>query len=343
MILPVRGVLLVGCSVLFAVAAAAVPPLLPLAFVLLFLVVGSTALSPGYLLLDAGLVGLVVTVVLALSGRQAWSGLSVGLVMIGAAVIGAVRHRERTGLVGSVGGSAAADAMLVDLRNRVRTQSTVPPLPIGWHLDTDLRPANGDSFSGDFLVTAEPAPDRLEVVLVDVSGMGQVAGGRALLLAGAFEALLDAVSRDRFLPAANQHVLRHGDDEGFATAVQVSLDLSTGDFTLSGAGHPPAAHYRAGSGRWTVLDGDQGPALGLLSDAEYPSISGQLGRGDALLLFTDGLVESRRLDVWRGIDRLTGHADALIARGVEGVAARIAEAIRAGQGDDRALVVIRRR
>jgi serine phosphatase RsbU (regulator of sigma subunit) len=91
-----------------------------------------------------------------------------------------------------------------------------------------------------------------------------------------------------------------------------------------------------------VLDGDQGPALGLLSDVDYPSISGLLGRGDALLLFTDGLVESRRMDVWRGIDRLTGHADAQIARGVEGVAARIAEAIRAEQGDDRALVVIRR-
>jgi hypothetical protein len=340
--LPVRGILLAACSVLFAIVAAVVPALLPVAAILLFLVIGSTALRPGYLLLDAGLVGLVVTVVLALSGRQAWSGLSIGLVMIGAAVLGAARHRERTGLVGSVGGSAAADAMLVDLRNRVRIQSTVPALPIGWHLDTDLRPAHGDSFSGDFLVTAEPAPERLELVLVDVSGMGQVAGGRALLLAGAFEALLDAVPRDRFLPAANQHVLRRGDDEGFATAVQVSLDLSTGEFVLSGAGHPPAAHYRAGSGRWNVLDGDQGPALGLLAEAEYPSICGLLGRGDALLLFTDGLVESRRLDVWRGIDRLTGHADALIARGVDGLAARIAEAIRAEQGDDRALVVIRR-
>lgn len=341
-VVPVRGMLLAGCSVLFAVVAAAMPTLLPIAFILLFLVIGSAALRPGYLMLDAGLVGLVVTVVLTLSGRQAWSGFSIGLVMIGAAVLGAVRHRERTGLVGSVGGSAAADAMLVSLRNRVRVQSTVPPLPVGWQLDTDLRPAHGDSFSGDFLVTAEPAPDRLEVVLVDVSGMGQVAGGRALLLAGAFEALLDAVPRDRFLPAANQHVLRHGDDEGFATAVQVSLNLVNGGFTLSGAGHPPAAHYRAGSGRWNVLDGDQGPALGLLSDAEYPSVSGLLARGDALLLFTDGLVESRRLDVWRGVDRLTGHADALIARGGEGLAARIAEAIRAEQGDDRALVVIRR-
>jgi hypothetical protein len=339
---PGRGLLVAGTSVLFAVVAAAAPRLLPAAFVLLFLVVGSVALRPGYLLLDAALVGLVVTVVLALSGRPAWSGLSTCLVMVGAGVLGAMFRRERTGLVGSVGGAAAADAMLVDLSDRVRIRSAAPPLPAGWHLDTDLRSAHGDAFGGDFMVTATPAPDRLELVLVDVSGMGQVAGGRALLLAGAFEALLDAVPREQFLTAANQHVLRHGDEEGFATAVQVSLDLTSGAFTLCGAGHPPAAHYRAGSGRWTVLDGDQGPALGLLTGAGYPSISGRLRRGDALLLFTDGLVESRRLDVWRGIDRLTGHADTLIARGVEGLAARIAEAIRAGHGDDRALVVIRR-
>jgi hypothetical protein len=335
-------VLLVGCSVLFAVVAAVVPVLLPLAFILLFLVVGASALRPWYLLLDAGLVGLVVTVVLVLSGRPPWSDLSIGLVLIGAAVLGTARRRERTGLVGSVGGADAADAMLVDLLNRVRLQSAVPTLGPGWHLDTDLRSAHGDSFGGDFVVTAAPAPDRLEVVLVDVSGMGPVAGGRALLLAGAFEALLHSLPQDCFLPAANQHVLRRGDDEGFATAVQVSLDLSTGAFTVSGAGHPPAAHYRAGSGRWKVLDDDQGPALGLLPEARYTAQSGQLGRGDALLLFTDGLVESRRLDVWRGIDRLTGHADALISRGVAGLAARIAEAIRAEQGDDRALVVIRR-
>jgi hypothetical protein len=335
-------ILLPGGAGLFAVVAEVVPMLLPSASALLFVVVASTARRPWYLVLDAIVVGTVVTVVLSLSGRPAWSGLSIGLVMIGATVLGTVLRRDRIGVVGTMGGAAAADAMLVDLRNRVRIQSAVPVLPPDWRLDTDLRSAHGDSFSGDFVVTAAPAPNRLDVVLVDVSGKGQVVGGRALLLAGAFEALLDAVPREQFLPAANQHVLRHGDDEGFATAIQVSLDLVTGGYTLSGAGHPPAAHYRAGSGRWTVLDGDQGPALGLLADAGYPSRSGVLARGDALLLFTDGLVESRRLDVGRGIDRLTGHADALIARNVESVAVRIAEAIRAEQGDDRALVVIRR-
>jgi hypothetical protein len=242
----------------------------------------------------------------------------------------------------AIGSAAAADAMLADLRNRVLIRSAVPPLPSDWRLDTDLRSARGESFSGDFVVTAVPTPNRLDVVLVDVSGKGQVAGGRALLLASALEALLEAVQGEEFLPAANRHVLRHGDDDGFATAVWVTLDLATGEFVLRGAGHPPAIHYRAGSGRWLLLDHDQGPALGLMAGAVFPIRSGRLGPGDALLLYTDGLVESRRLDVGRGIDRLIGHADGLLGRGVDSPAARIAEANRAEDGDDRALVVIRR-
>jgi hypothetical protein len=329
-----------GGAIGFAVIAGFVPALLPIASLGLFLVLGSALMPARYLVLDAGLVGAVVIGALTVAGQPAWSALSVGLVMIGAMVLGWALRRERA--VAEIGGVATADAMLIDLRNQVLIRSATPPLPAGWQFDTELRSAHGESFSGDFVVTAESAPNRLDVVLVDVSGNGHVAGARALLLAGAFEALLDAVSRERFLPAANQHVLRHGDDEGFATAIQVSLDLESGVFVVSGAGHPPAAHYRAGSGRWEVLDGEQGPALGLMAGATYPTISGRLARGDALLLYTDGMVESRRLDVGRGIDRLIGHADPLLARGVDGAAARITEAIRAEQGDDRALVVIRR-
>jgi hypothetical protein len=327
-------------AVSFAIVVGIAPALMPIASIGLFLVLGSAVMKPRYLLLDAALVGATVLLVLSLTGNPAWSGVPVGLVLLGAMLVGWVLRRERA--VAEIGGTAAADAMLIDLRHQVLIRSAKPDLPVGWQFDTDLRTANGESFSGDFVVTASIGHHQLDVVLVDVSGKGRVAGARALLLAGALEALLDSVPREQFLPAANQHVLRHAEDEGFATAVQVSLDLETGRFTISGAGHPPAAHYRAGSGRWEVLDAEQGPALGLLEDANFPAISGRLTRGDALLLYTDGLIESRRLDVGRGIDRLIGHADPLLARGVDLTAARITEAIRAEEGDDRALVVLRR-
>ena len=46
-----------------------------------------------------------------------------------------------------------------------------------------------------------------------------------------------------------------------------ALDLTTGDFLLRSAGHPPAIQLHAGNGRWTVHEGYEGAALGLLAVA----------------------------------------------------------------------------
>ena len=56
----------------------------------------------------------------------------------------------------------------------------------------ELRSAGGTPFAGDFVV-ASRVGDRLEVAVVDVSGKGQGAGTRALLLSGALGGLLSAL------------------------------------------------------------------------------------------------------------------------------------------------------
>jgi serine phosphatase RsbU (regulator of sigma subunit) len=261
-------------------------------------------------------------------------------VLVGALVLGQALRRDRSGLVRAIGRTEQADAVLVDLRDRARLHARVPELPPGWQIESDLRSAYGDTFSGDFVVAARDG-DRLDVVLVDVSGKGRDAGSRALLFTGAFGALLESVPREGFLPAANRYVLRHGGEDGFATAVHAGLDLATGAYQVASAGHPPAAHFHAGSGRWDLLDG-AGPLLGVVPDAGYVQSAGVLAPGDALLLYTDGMVENPRLDVGRGIDRLIGLADPVLARGEESPAALIAAASRAGEDDDTGLVLIRR-
>ena len=72
-----------------------------------------------------------------------------------------------------------------------------------------------------------PREGRLDVAVVDVSGKGDAAATRALLLSGAFGGLITAVPPDEFLDAANAYLLGHRWDEGFATAVQLSLDLTS--------------------------------------------------------------------------------------------------------------------
>jgi serine phosphatase RsbU (regulator of sigma subunit) len=246
------------------------------------------------------------------------------------------RSRARLGLHGTLG-----DAMLVDLRDRLAAQGVLPPLPVGWHAESVLRSAYGQSFSGDFLVAARSgAAGRLEVALVDVSGKGAAAGTHALLLSGAFGGLLGALPPERFLSAANAYVLRQHWHEGFATAVHLDLDLDSGRYRLASAGHPPAAQFHAGSGRWTLTRPVGGPVLGVLADATFEAVSGRLEPGDALLLYTDGVVEAPDRDLDAGIDRMLGHAERLVRDGFRGGAQRIVEQARAGESDDRALMLI---
>lgn len=287
--------------------------------VVLLTVVGG-ALAYDAVRLDPGRIGpgLLVTVVstAALAGLMA-------------------RMREKIGVAGLRG-----EQMLLELRDRLKAQGEMPRLPAGWGAQVELGQAGGSSFGGDFVVSALSGGDRtLEVALVDVSGKGVDAGTRALLLSGAAGGLLGSVPAERFLAAANAYVLRQKWDEGFATAVHLALDLRTGSYVVQSAGHPPPVQFVAGSGTWRVTAGE-GTVLGVLPDVSCSPARGVLRRGDALLLYTDGLVENRGRDIDLGVDRLLGRAEHLVTRGFRDGAGELVSALSSQNYDDCALVVI---
>jgi hypothetical protein len=245
------------------------------------------------------------------------------------------QFRSRVGVPWRRGGT-----MLFDLRERIRVQSKLPALPEGWHREMALRPAGGQSFSGDFVVAARTNGGRtLEVVLTDVSGKGMDAGSRALLLSGAFGGLLGSLPPHAFLPAANGYLLRQSWEEGFATSIHLVLDLECGDYELFSAGHPPGLQLSAGSGRWEEKSAE-GPLLGVYDGAQFDPVKGTLRPGDVLMLFTDGLVETAERDLAEGLDRLTGEADRYVAGGFHGAAWHLIEAVAKDVNDDRALLLI---
>ncbi|WP_405742025.1 serine/threonine-protein phosphatase [Streptomyces sp. NBC_01525] len=230
--------------------------------------------------------------------------------------------------------------MLFDLRERIRVQSELPRLPEGWHHEMALRPAGGQSFSGDFVVASRTQGGNiLEVVLTDVSGKGMDAASRSLLLSGAFGGLLGSLPPNSFLPAANGYLLRQDWDEGFATSIHLVLDLESGDYELLSAGHLPALQLCAGTGRWEEKSGE-GPLLGVYDGAQFDPVKGRLRPGDVLMMFTDGLVESADRDIAEGMDRLTGEADRYVAAGFAGAAWHLIEAVAKDVNDDRALLLI---
>ncbi|MFI9624727.1 PP2C family protein-serine/threonine phosphatase [Streptomyces sp. NPDC052042] len=310
---------------------------------------GLPIVAGGLLLRPASLLGLYAVAALALiveslglgSYEDGPAGVTPGIVLVVAAcgLFGLLlaQFRARVGVPWRRGST-----MLFDLRERIRVQSALPRLPQGWHREMALRPAGGQSFSGDFVVAARTNGGRsLEVVLTDVSGKGMDAGSRALLLSGAFGGLLGSLPPHGFLPAANGYLLRQDWEEGFATSIHLVLDLESGDYELFSAGHPPALQLHSGSGQWEEK-ATEGPLLGVYDGAQFDAVKGTLAPGDVLMLFTDGLVEASDRDITEGIDRLTGEADRYVATGFEGAAWHLIEACAKDVNDDRALLLLSR-
>jgi hypothetical protein len=245
------------------------------------------------------------------------------------------RTREKLGMQGLRG-----NQMLIDLRDRIRAQGRMPALPEGWGSVSVLKAAGGSSFGGDFLVSACDGKT-LEVALVDVAGKGVDAGTRALLLSGAFGGLLGSVPQEEFLSACNAYLRRGEMTEGFVTAVHLALDLTTGEYVVASAGHPPAAHLDASSGTWRITQA-RGIVLGVVADLRLVPERGIVRPGDALMLYTDGLVEARGRDIDYGTDRLLGEADRLVASGFRAGASDLVRVMQgtAGGGDDCALALI---
>jgi hypothetical protein len=329
--------LLVALALVVIVGVLLNPEDVPFTSLMVPLLLGSILLGPrllpGFVMLVLALLVVALVAQASLTPRI-WGAFVIQVLMCGIVLLAAVR-RSRLGV-----GLAAGESMFVDLRDRISRQTGLERLPAGWHVETALESAGGTAFAGDFLVATRPSPQRLEVALVDVSGKGEEAGVRALLLAGAFGGLLGALSSEAFLPAANDYLLRQEWEEGFATAIHLSVDLRSGAFEVRSAGHPPAAVRRAGSGRWGVLP-TEGPILGVVEDATFTCESGVLVRDDTLLLYTDGMVERPRRDIDLGIDRMLGEAEQVLRRGVVGSAQRLVDSL-GSRSDDRAVLVLTR-
>ncbi|MGZ4626641.1 MAG: PP2C family protein-serine/threonine phosphatase [Kineosporiaceae bacterium] len=307
----------------------------PSASLAVVVLVGGFLLSVRSLLMLDVVVAVVMAFEISRSSKMPPGGLLV-VAATAAVVLLLARSRGRLGVQGTRG-----DSMLVDLRDRLSAHGEMPALPDGWSAEVVLRSAGGASFSGDFLVATRSADgDILEVALVDVSGKGVDAGTRSLLLSGAFGGLLGSLPHEDFLPAANRYLIRQEWEEGFATVAHVVLDLTSGEYVVSVAGHPPVVQFAAGSGRWRVSEASEGPLLGIFPDAKFVSERGRLDRGDALLLYTDGLIETPGKDISVGIDKLLGEAERLVTRGFRHGARKLIDRVAAAHNDDRAVVLI---
>jgi sigma-B regulation protein RsbU (phosphoserine phosphatase) len=158
----------------------------------------------------------------------------------------------------------------------------------GYEVESFYKPLR--EVGGDYFDIIELTENRTLFAMADVSGKGMPAA----LLAASIQALVRSIANLASDPLAfavqiNKHLSRYTPRDRFATAVFVVLSRDSGELTYVNAGHNPPIVSCSGSARFLEATGIP---LGLFIDAEYRTNTAVLARGDAILLFTDGLTDS---------------------------------------------------
>jgi anti-sigma regulatory factor (Ser/Thr protein kinase) len=92
---------------------------------------------------------------------------------------------------------------------------------------------------------------------------------------------------------------------GMATVALVSVDPEAAELRYATAGHPPALLLGPdGAAAW--LRDAHGVPLGVMDDAAYDDVTTAIEPGSTIVLYTDGLVETRGEHLDRGFERLEG-------------------------------------
>jgi serine phosphatase RsbU (regulator of sigma subunit)/anti-sigma regulatory factor (Ser/Thr protein kinase) len=177
------------------------------------------------------------------------------------------------------------------------------PQPTGVRLASRYLPAAESARVGGDWYDAIPLPgSRVALVVGDVMG-------HSMTSAAIMGQLRTTVQTLAGLDLAPQEVLYHLDEQAqrlgqdrMATCIYAVYDPIAHRVTIANAGHPPPVLLHA-NGLAEVLRVPPGAPIGV-GGVPFEAVELPAPAGATLLLYTDGLVESRTRDVWGGIEML---------------------------------------
>ncbi|MFH9419231.1 PP2C family protein-serine/threonine phosphatase [Streptomyces sp. NPDC017529] len=182
-----------------------------------------------------------------------------------------------------------------------------PPLLVdGLELAVHYAPAGTDAPTGGDFYDWFVLPDgTVHITVVDALGHGVRSTRSALNVTHAVRTLALEGHPLTSIVARTDEILSPFDPELMATVLLVRIDPRTGEVQLANGSHPPALVVRA-SGRHEYLE-VRGRGVGYPLPGSDRLLRAGLAEGDLLVLYTDGLTESRR-DPREGEQRLAESA-----------------------------------
>ncbi len=193
------------------------------------------------------------------------------------------------------------EQLLNDLKMAQRVQRSIIPttesLPKRKELKFGSDYSAMESIGGDLFDVIKIGKNGYGFLIADVSGHGVPAALITTMVKVFFysHSGLD-VSSNRVCKEVNKELLKFiGDLDYYVTAFYGILNIETGLFQYTNAGHHPAIVYRTKTEEIIELD-TEGFFIGAIENANYGRGEIIIDEGDKILLFTDGIVEARNKD-----------------------------------------------
>jgi PAS domain S-box-containing protein len=204
----------------------------------------------------------------------------------------------------------------------------------------------GTQVGGDFYDLFPAGDSGWAAVIGDVCGKGAEAAALTALARHTIRAAKMQLRKPRrILAFLNQVVLQSGHNDRFMTVAYCRLRLTEEGMriTVARAGHPaPLVLRRDGT---VKAEGRPGSLIGVLPEPDLSDRVLEIGPGDSLILYTDGVTEARGPEGRFGQARLIALVRQCVELNAESIAARIEEEVLGFQvgklRDDMALMVIR--
>jgi serine phosphatase RsbU (regulator of sigma subunit) len=231
---------------------------------------------------------------------------------------------------------------------RVLQESLLPPrLPEIPGLELAARYVPGEGMVGGDFYDVFAIGDAVGVAIGDVQGKDARAAGMTSVVRHSLRAGSQTREPAAALEVVNQIVLQEQEpsDPRFASAALARFEREGDGFrvVLASAGHPPALVLRAGGDVAEVHVA--GTLLGITRYPEASDAETVLHPGDALVLYTDGLIEARSPDGILGEERVREQLAHAAGASAEELAARLdqlaASFSRLRRRDDLALLIAR--
>ncbi|MEP6962712.1 MAG: PP2C family protein-serine/threonine phosphatase, partial [Acidobacteriota bacterium] len=146
--------------------------------------------------------------------------------------------------------------------------------------------------AGDLYDVFSAGDQRVAFALGDVSGKGLPAALVMGMIQGAVRSnpwYRDAASHEEFAQRLNELLYGRTAEAKFASLFWGVYDSDRSQLRYISAGHCPGLVWRRGE---IVRLDSSGPVLGLLEQADYSQVTVQFQPGDALVLYSDGIVEA---------------------------------------------------